>query len=132
MKTKLLPGVPFTLGFLSIVGIYLSAPFPNDSPGCCTNQSLFSFSYEYAYCDTPDSSICNELQVDGSVEGSVNKLCPLYFPDSNTINSCPNTRVATCYVKGPDIKKIYLNTGTTPWDLSSASADCSSLGGSLQ
>ena len=134
MSPKLPSKFFLSLGMILIIGVYLSAPFHNDSPGCCsaTTHPIIDYMPNTTYCDTPDSSSCNELSIDGSYSGSIKKLCPIYFPNSTNVDICPQTRVATCLVKGYSIKKIYLSTGSTPWDLSSATTDCSNLGGTLE
>ncbi|PKA16526.1 hypothetical protein CH363_07045 [Leptospira haakeii] len=134
MKSKFLSKLFLPFGITLIIGTYLSAPFPNDSPGCCSVEvnPIIDFMPNATYCDTPDSSSCNEFSINGSYSGSIKKLCPIYFPNSTNVDVCPQTRVATCLVNGYSIKKIYLSTGSTPWDISSATTDCSNLGGTLQ
>ncbi|WP_125169721.1 hypothetical protein [Leptospira saintgironsiae] len=81
-------------------------------------------------CDTPNSSSCTVLGVNTII--SVKRLCALYLPNSNPIDHCSETSIAACLVNGYALEKRYYNTGPTPWDKNSASADCSSLGGELE
>lgn len=110
---------------------YLSAPLPNDSPGCCDNPTpIIDYAPNQASCDSPDTSSCLDWSVDRTMPA--NKLCALYAPSSLKVSFCANTRIATCYIGGYSIRKAYFGTGSTPWDLSTATADCTSLGGTIE
>ncbi|MEI1309385.1 hypothetical protein [Leptospira venezuelensis] len=132
MKNRTSFKILFPILLLLIFALYLSAPFPNDSPGCCSIEPnpIIDFASDTTACDNPESSSCTEFS---SVEiTSIKRLCALYLPNSSQMERCPKTRITTCYVRGSSVKKIYLATGSTPWDLSSAETDCSNLGGSLE
>lgn len=116
---------------LALIGLfYLSAPLPNDSPGCCTIENMLMASLNQVACDIPESSSCIEINLDGFTSGK--KLCELYIPGSTSKESCSKTRIATCDIRNTVLEKIYYNTGSAPWDKNSASADCSTLGGELE
>lgn len=122
----------FPFGLVLLLFFYLSAPFPNDSPGCCSAPASNWLDLpNYTSCNTPESSSCTKLKV--YLDISMERLCAIYFPKSNPVDNCSKTSsVATCSINDYSLKKIYYTTGSTPWDKNSAGIDCSNLGGTLE